>query len=129
MKAKALVILAAVILLVSATAYWRVQKGNEPGQHDDFAKCLSAKGAIMYGAYWCPHCMDQKEMFGNSWKHVNYIECSLPNKAGQTDFCKRAGINGYPTWEFSDESRVEQVMTLEQLGDKTGCTTGGLNGN
>ncbi|MFH1400946.1 MAG: hypothetical protein ABIH41_05485, partial [Nanoarchaeota archaeon] len=33
---------------------------------DDFARCLTQSGATMYGASWCPHCNDQKEMFGSS---------------------------------------------------------------
>mgnify|MGYP001368690166 CR=1 FL=1 len=28
------------------------------------AEHLTKEGAVMYNAYWCPHCHDQKEMFG-----------------------------------------------------------------
>ena len=31
--------------------------------HDDFAKCLNEKGLKLYGASWCPHCQEQKQMF------------------------------------------------------------------
>ncbi len=78
----------------------------------------------MYGAYWCQHCNSQKEMFGESWHHINYIECSLPNRAGQTQICADAGVKAYPTWEFNDGSRIEGGMTLLQLAQKTGCSLG-----
>ena len=32
----------------------------------------------MYGAYWCPHCAHQKELFGaEAWSLIPYVECSL----------------------------------------------------
>src|SRR6266700_8112952 len=43
---------------------------------DGFAQCLKDRGAKMYGAWWCPHCADQKEMFGFAFQYVNYVECS-----------------------------------------------------
>ncbi|HEY9888334.1 MAG TPA: hypothetical protein V6D02_08030, partial [Candidatus Obscuribacterales bacterium] len=30
------------------------------------AQHLTAQGATMYGAFWCPHCADQKELFGEA---------------------------------------------------------------
>jgi hypothetical protein len=90
-----------------------------------FAGCLTGKGAKMYGAYWCPHCQNQKAMFGDDWKNINYIECSLPNRQGQTEECREAAIMGYPTWEFADGSRIEGEATFQQLGEKTGCVWGG----
>jgi len=74
----------------------------------------------MYGAYWCPHCANQKDLFGNSFQYVDYIECSLPSRA-QTEFCNNAGIENYPTWEFQDGERTEGVMSLESLAARSGC--------
>jgi len=88
---------------------------------DTFSQCLTERGVKTYGAYWCPHCQDQKEMFGKSWNSINYIECSLPGKSGQTEVCNQAGINSYPTWEFSDGSRRNGVLQLEELSSITGC--------
>lgn len=34
---------------------------------DDFAKCLTEKGAKMYGTSWCGHCKNQKALFGDSF--------------------------------------------------------------
>jgi hypothetical protein len=61
--------------------------------YDAFAKCLTEKGATMYGAEWCPHCKEQKAVFGNSFKYINYVECP-----DNTQLCLDKGIQGYPTW-------------------------------
>ncbi|HLC65549.1 MAG TPA: hypothetical protein VJI46_05505 [Candidatus Nanoarchaeia archaeon] len=98
-----------------------VASGCSTKNYDTFAKCLSEKGVKMYGAYWCSHCENQKEMFGDSWKYVNYVECSLPNRGGQTGICKDAKIEGYPTWEFADGSRLSGELSFETLSQKSGC--------
>ena len=85
-----------------------------------FAECLTEKGAKMYGAEDCFHCMNQKKGFGVAWDSINYIECSLPN-GGQTAFCEQAGIDGYPIWEFADSSRLPGKLSHETLAQKTGC--------
>ena len=88
---------------------------------DDFAQCLKAKGAKMYGAWWCPHCADQKEMFGYAFQYVTYTECSPEGQRTMNETCTKAGIKGYPTWQFADGSRVEGPQPLNLLSEKTGC--------
>jgi hypothetical protein len=90
-------------------------------QLHEFSECLTDKGVKMYGAFWCPHCAQQKSMFGSGFERVTYIECSLPDKSGQTQACKDANIQQYPTWEFSDGSRKEGVQTLGELSKRSGC--------
>ena len=110
-----------IIAVISLVFVQRTTKARaEPSVFDDFAKCLTDNGVKMYGAFWCPHCNNQKEMFGNSWKFVNYIECSLPSRA-QNDLCKNAGIQAYPTWEFSDGNRIERELTFESLSKNSNC--------
>jgi len=92
-----------------------------PGKYDDFAKCLSGKDVKMYGAFWCTHCKDQKEMFGKSWQYVNYVECSAPDGNSVLDVCKAANVTSYPTWVFDAESRHSGPLTLEEISDKSGC--------
>ena len=86
------------------------------GSLDLFAICLSENGAEMYGAYWCGHCKDQKEMFGSSFEKVNYIECTVDQ-----DKCEAAGIKGYPTWKFADGSLLPGAQQFSTLAQKTGC--------
>src|SRR3989338_11160880 len=71
----------------------------EPGKYDAFATCLKDKGAVFYGAFWCPHCQTQKKLFGSSVKLLPYVECSTANGQGQTQACIDKKITGYPTWE------------------------------
>ena len=111
-----------IILIISViTALLISTKQVDPNQYDQFAQCLTDKGAKFYGTYWCPHCQSQKELFRDSISKIDYIECSLPDKAGQNKLCNDAGIKSYPTWEFADGSRVNGVLPLEELGQKTGC--------
>lgn len=119
MKLKTMIfLLIAVVLIASCTA----TTGNviKSSKYDNFANCLTNSGVKMYGAYWCPHCNSQKEMFGESWQYINYIECSLPNRAGQTQVCSEAGVEAYPTWEFTGQ-RMEGELTLEKLSQLSGC--------
>lgn len=94
---------------------------NAPAPLDSFAKCIKDSGTKLYGAYWCPHCNNQKNMFGKSQKYLPYTECSLPERAGQTEACKTAEIESYPTWIFSDNSKEEGEIVIEKLAEKTGC--------
>ena len=33
----------------------------ESKEVEEFAKCLTENGAVMYGAFWCPHCSRTKK--------------------------------------------------------------------
>ena len=91
------------------------------GKYDAFTNCLTESNVKMFGAYWCPHCQSQEKTFGNSWNLVNYIECSLPNRMGQTEVCAQEKITSYPTWEFADGSRRSGALSLETLSSLSGC--------
>lgn len=87
-----------------------------------FAQCISEKGATMYGAYWCPHCANQKKLFGyEGFAKVKYVECDPRGRDAQPELCKTKKIEGYPTWEFADGSRMSGEVSLEKLADKTKC--------
>ena len=89
-------------------------------KQDSFAKCLTAKGVKMYGAYWCPHCQDQKASFGDSWKYVSYVECAN-DPDGQSMACNNAGISQYPTWDFGNGSRKTGELSLQEISAISGC--------
>ena len=92
-----------------------------PGEYDAFAQCITDKGAIFYGAFWCPHCQAQKKMFGSSAKLLPYVECSTPDGNGQIQACIDKGVTNYPTWLFPDGSRLTGEVALPILAEKTGC--------
>jgi thiol-disulfide isomerase/thioredoxin len=110
-----------VAALFSWGIYAAVQYQSSPGELDGFASCLKEKGAIFYGAFWCPHCQNQKKMFGKSADMLAYVECSTPDGRGQYPVCVEKEIKGYPTWVFADGSRLSGEVELETLAEKTGC--------
>ncbi len=87
---------------------------------DSFAQCLTDKGAVFYGAYWCPHCNNQKELFGSSMKFVKYVECATQGTNDQTAACNAAGITGYPTWIINGE-QYSGEQSFAKLASLTGC--------
>jgi hypothetical protein len=93
---------------------------NKSVKYDSFAMCLAEKGATFYGAFWCPHCQEQKKMFEHSDK-LPYVECSTPDGKGQLQVCIDKGVKSYPTWIFADASVMTGEVPLANLAEKTGC--------
>ena len=61
-------------------------------------------------------------MFGKSADKLPYVECSSPDGKEQLEVCRESNIQGYPTWEFADGSRIEGEISIETLAQKTGCS-------
>lgn len=95
---------------------------STPGQYDSLAECLKDKGVTFYGAFWCPHCQEQKSIFGRSARLLPYFECSTPDGSGQVTECKEKGIESYPTWMFADGSKKSEVLTPSELAEMTSCS-------
>lgn len=85
------------------------------------AQHLKDTGAIFYGAWWCPHCHDQKQLFGKEAAEniVPYAECATPDGQSQTAVCQDAAIEGYPTWEINGE-RLTGTQSLQELAQLSG---------
>ena len=116
--------LAAVAIVLLHANYMAPQAeptGPEDPKIRALAEHLKDEGALFYGASWCPHCQEQKRMFGASASRLPYIECSLggPN-APQSAACRAAGVQSYPTWVINGRATVGQVLTLAQLADASG---------
>ncbi len=93
---------------------------------DTFAKCLTEKGAVMYGAFWCPHCANTKKRFGSSFRYIVYVECDPRGENEQSELCLQKNIEAYDTWEFVDGSRLVGEPSFEAMGAKTGCKVPGV---
>ncbi len=117
--ARKLVTAALIIAAFAAVAYLGLHKRGH--RLDAFAQCLAAKQVKMYGAYWCPHCAEQKEMFESSFHYVPYVECGVTGSRDEALVCKDAGIKHFPTWQFADGGREEGTLSLPTLGNKAGC--------
>ncbi len=95
---------------------------TETSSLDTFAKCITEKGAVFYGASWCSHCNNQKKGFGDSMQYVKYVECAVEGQPQvQTSDCTKAGISGYPTWIINGKSYPGE-QSMEHLAKLTGCT-------
>lgn len=119
-KKRFVIYIGILILFVAASLAGRYYKNHK---YDSFAKCLAGKQAKMYGLYWCPHCADQKAMFGSAFQYVPYVECAIKGSPGElAPACKVAGVRLFPSWQFENEPPKEGVLSLEALSQKTGCS-------
>ena len=112
----------AILVLVAAVAIglYALTRHRQSNRLNVFAQCLGDKGAKMYGAYWCPHCADQKEILGKSYRFV-YVECGVPGSHAESEQCKALGVKVFPTWRFPDGKLTPGVFQVQELSDRTGC--------
>jgi glutaredoxin len=107
-----------VVLIMAYAGFWYYNNHR----YDEFAKCLASKQAKMYGLYWCPHCVDQKALFGKSFRYVPYVECAIKDSHELAAACTAAGVKLFPSWQFGANKPVEGVFPMQELSDKTGCS-------
>ncbi len=105
---KYLIIATALLIVITSCA-------EQPRLYDDFAQCLTEKGAVMYGTEWCSHCKIQKAWFGKSFEYVNYVDCDYNGEE-----CLKNGVQGYPTWKINNKL-YSGKQPLEKLSSLTGC--------
>ncbi|MDB5264840.1 MAG: hypothetical protein JWN64_411 [Parcubacteria group bacterium] len=120
MKKKYIYAIVVLVVFGLPLGYWGWYMVH-PGKYDGFATCIAESKTTFFGAFWCPHCQQQKALFGKSEKLLPYVECSLPDGKSQTQVCIDNGIKSYPTWQFADGSRVSGPQSLQTLSEKTGC--------
>jgi hypothetical protein len=107
-----------VALFVGYAGFWY----HSNHRYDEFARCLASKQAKMYGLYWCPHCIEQKEMFGKAFRYVPYVECAVKDSHELAGACSAAGVKLFPSWQFGANKPIEGVFPMQELSDKTGCS-------
>ncbi len=86
------------------------------------ARHLREIGAKEYGAYWCPHCQDQKMLFGKEAAAlIDYVECDPRGQNSRAQMCQAAAANvkGFPTWEIKGQF-YSGTQSLEKLADLSG---------
>jgi uncharacterized membrane protein/glutaredoxin len=92
------------------------QSGTFPSRLVQHLRAIDAK---MYGAFWCPHCEEQKEKFGVAKVQIPYIECDSRGPNAQPQLCQAKEIKGYPTWEIN-QKLYSGERSLEELADLSG---------
>lgn len=127
------IIVATIVLVGSLGVYANVNNPSASTQVGDYtittsssaaelglAQHLKQIDAKMYGAFTCPHCQNQKHLFGKeAAAQLNYIECHPQGKNSQTDLCMKANIQGFPTWEIKGKM-YQGEKTLPELADLSG---------
>ncbi|MEB3255303.1 MAG: hypothetical protein VKJ05_02830 [Synechococcaceae cyanobacterium] len=74
---------------------------------------LRQRGVIFYGAWWCPACFQQKNLFGKeAGNRLPYVECDKEEAGRQR--CVAANVRAFPTWVLGNQ-RLEGVQTVEEL--------------
>ncbi|HEY9827966.1 MAG TPA: vitamin K epoxide reductase family protein, partial [Stenomitos sp.] len=84
---------------------------------------LKSINAQMFGAFWCPHCHDQKQLFGKeAFSKIDYVECDPKGANARPDLCKAAKIEGFPTWHIKDKvlSGTQPLVELGKVSAYTG---------
>lgn len=86
------------------------------------ARHLKQIGAKEYVAWWCPHCHEQKQLFGKqAYSEIDHVECDPGGKNPRPDLCQAAKVQSYPTWEINGKS-YSGVQSLEELAQASGYT-------
>jgi len=107
---------AAVLAPFGAAFIFAMPPSVGAGSAEMLARHLRESGAVMYGAYWCPHCAEQKALFGEAAKELPYVECDPSGVNPRPDLCEKAGVKSFPTWVVGGERR-EGVQSLETLAE------------
>lgn len=107
---------AAVLAPLGAAFVFAMPAGGGADFEAALVRHLREKGAVMYGAYWCPHCTEQKTLFGDAAKDLPYVECDPKGVNARPDLCQRAGVKSFPTWVMG-EARREGVQSPRALAE------------
>ena len=110
---------AAVLIIIVLHLHYPGYIGKTAGPEDPWIRGLvehlAKTDAKFYGASWCPHCTEQKDLFGPSSSRVPYIECSPGGpRAPQAPACNDAGVKSYPTWIINGQ-RYSGIQSLDSL--------------
>lgn len=111
----------ALIVIVGILIYNSPKAKERRAARASFASCIKDSGAIFYGAFWCPHCQNQKKLFKESAKLLPYFECSTPDGQSMLSVCQEAGIKGYPTWMYSNGTTSSGEQTFSEISAATSC--------
>ncbi len=112
-----------LFLILVLSYLFQGQQNQE--ERTNLAQCLTQNGVRMYGSYTCSHCLREKQLFGDAFKFINYIECHPQGPNPQTNLCDQKDIKNTPTWtiEINDTQTKREVgyLDIEELKAFGGC--------
>ncbi|HEY3305805.1 MAG TPA: vitamin K epoxide reductase family protein [Candidatus Binatia bacterium] len=120
LKTVAVGLLVVVLVHLHYAGIWgTTAQSGDPGLRA-LADHLAKTDAKFYGASWCPHCQEQKKMFGAAADRLPYVECSPRGpRTPPAAICKNMNIQGYPTWIINGR-RFQGLLTPEELAKHSG---------
>lgn len=104
-----------VVLGVIIAAAGLAEMGQRQPDATVLAACLTARGWAVYGSPACGACIRQKELFGDAWQHIWFVDCT---EGGAV--C-RAAASLWPTWVSPGGNRLVGMQSLEALAEASGC--------
>ena len=85
----------------------------------DFAKFLTKNKIVMYSAWYCSHCQNQKDLFGqDALKELTIVECANKGEFKFNDVCVNKQIEATPSWEIDNEI-ITGTTSLKELAELT----------
>lgn len=102
-----------IILLVLIISFFLLKKSS-PETTEEIAKCIG-KNSILYVQLGCIHCENQKELFGESVKYLEIVDCWF-----EKEKCNTNEITATPTWIINNK-KYEEVQSIKKLQKLTGC--------
>jgi len=105
-----------VILFVIIISYYTLSINGHIIKNG-FTKCISEK-ATLYMQTGCFACKKQQEVFGESYKDLNVVNCAKPENYNEC-FVKNQ-IVYTPTW-IINYKQYTGYKTIEELSKLTGC--------
>lgn len=88
---------------------------DEDEKLDNFAKCLTDKGAVLYIKNGCRHCKAQEEDFGTAIQYLKIVECTE-----QIQLCEEKQLIRVPAWEIDGKLYYGRTE-LQDLAKLAGC--------
>jgi len=104
---------AIIILTIIIFSIWILTRGNS-NVDEELAKCIG-ENSILYVRTGCSTCEAQKDLFGDSIKHLQIIDCMT-----QAQECASNGITSVPTWIINGNRHVN-VQSIDKLKSLTRC--------
>jgi uncharacterized membrane protein len=113
-------ILVVSLLFMHFSGFFDPAAGPEKPYLKALAMHLRDSDARFYGAYWCPVCREQKDMFEASADRLPYVECTPNGRNGALNFtCVANEVRDYPTWVI-DGRRLVGLVSVDQLASMSG---------
>ena len=89
---------------------------------DNFAKCLTEKGVVLYTSdVGCESCIQQKAIFKSSYQYLTVVDCGE-----ESEKCAQQDIKYGPVWiidgkDGEDDKKYYGLLGVPRLAEITGC--------